>query len=333
MLSGSCPAVVIGTGSIGFRHLRVLNQGLSVPAFALPIRESRIPELEALGFPACRTLQEAVRRGATCAVIASDTGRHIADALNALSLDCHILVEKPLSASCEGLRDLEALARLKGRKVFVGCTLRFDRALLLFRERLAEIGTLHAVRIECQSYLPDWRPDRDYRSAYCARTGEGGVLLDLIHDIDYAVWLFGAPAGVFAKLANTGRLGIATEEMADLFWNTRHGAAVSIRLDYLSRRAHRVMRAYGDQGEIEWDGVAKTVTVTRAGQPSESVTLTQERDDIMTDQSRAFLAAISGGDPASLATLEQGGVAMAICDAARRSSASGCVESVQDWRK
>ncbi len=37
-----------------------------------------------------------------------------------------------------------------------------------------------------QSWLPDWRPDRDYRESYSARLDEGGVLRDLVHEIDYA---------------------------------------------------------------------------------------------------------------------------------------------------
>ncbi len=323
--------VVLGTGSIGFRHLRVLNHGLGISVAAIPVRPSRKLELQAQHFVVCETLEEAVARGATYAIIATDTGRHLADTCKALLLDCDVLVEKPLAASTSGLGQLAILAREKHRKVFVGCDLRFDRSLLLFRERLPEIGSLHAVRIECQSYLPEWRPNRDYRQAYCARPEEGGVLLDLVHEIDYAMWLFGAPSQVFARLVNTGRLGIHAEETADLYWQTPTGAALSIRLDYLSRRPHRCIRAYGEFGEMEWDGVAQTVTVTKAGEQPQSFAVAHERDQLISDQARAFLGTLKGGEPGTLTTLEQAAIVVSICDAARRSSDSGRMEAVQDW--
>ena len=111
------------------------------------------------------------------------------------------------------------------------------------RDLLPQIGAVHAVRVECQSYLPDWRPGSDYRESYSARADEGGVLRDLIHEIDYATWLFGWPVAVTARYGNTGRLGIAAEEWAELAWEAPADVEVSMRLDYLTRPPRRVMRA------------------------------------------------------------------------------------------
>jgi predicted dehydrogenase len=157
-------------------------------------------------------------------------------------------------------------------------------------------------------------------------------LLDLIHEIDYAVWLFGAPFRVFARLNNTGRLGIDSEETADLYWETLKGAGVSIRLDYVTRTTHRIMRAYGESGEIEWDGIGQSVSLRLTGRGPEQMDFRQDRDATMRDEDEAFLRAVSGGDPGTLATFEEGAVAVAICDAARRSSRSNAAEPVMDWR-
>jgi predicted dehydrogenase len=330
--SGKPIVAVLGTGSIGIRHLIVLRDSLRVPTVAIPIRANRTLELKSQGFTVWATLEEAVAKGVGLTIIATDTGRHLADTRTALSLNCNVLVEKPLAATTAGLGQLAALAREKRRRLFVACNLRFDRSLLLFRQRLPEVGSLHGVRIECQSYLPDWRPGHDYRQSYCARAVEGGVLLDLVHEIDYAVWLFGVPSRVFARLGNTGRLAIQSEETADLYWETPSTAGLAIRLDYLSRRTHRTIRAYGEFGEIEWDGVAQTVMLNLVGQRTEQLSSPHARDDIMADQATAFLRAVRGGDPGTLATLEEGAITISICDAARRSSASGRMEKLADWR-
>jgi predicted dehydrogenase len=300
---------------------------------AIPIRPERGSELQNTGFEVRSNLEGAVATGVNAVVIATDTSRHVSDIRSALELGCAVLVEKPLAANTSGLSQVARLIAAGAGPVYVACDLRFDSSLLHFRQRLPEIGTVQSVRIECQSYLPDWRPDRDYRQSYSARAGEGGVLLDLIHEIDYAVWLFGAPSRVFARLQNSGQLGIKSEEAADLYWDTPDAAAVSIRLDYLSRTTHRTMQAYGSSGEIVWDGVAQTVTLHMKDQSPQTEHFPQERDATMRDQDTAFLRAASGGDHGNLTTFEEGAVAVSICDAARLSSAIGRFEAVMDWRK
>jgi predicted dehydrogenase len=332
MNSPAPQVAVLGTGSIGLRHLRVLNEFLHVPAAAIPVRAGRKQELQEMGFGVCETLEEAVDRGAGLIVVATDTGRHIADAWKAVSLNCDVLVEKPLAPSTTRLAELASLAREKCRIIYVGCSLRFDRSLLSFRERLPEVGSLHSVRIECQSYLPDWRPERDYRHTYAARANEGGVLLDLVHEIDYATWLFGRPSGIFARLGNMGRLSIQAEETADLYWETPSGTHLSIRLDYVTRRPHRILRAYGEYGEIVWDGREQSVTLTMGSQEPNEEVLPQLRDEIIRDQAQAFLTGAAGGPTGTLATFEEGAAAVSICDTARRSSASGRIETVSNWR-
>lgn len=323
--------LVHGTGSIGSRHLRVLDRGLGVRTLALPARG---PRAAAAG-EACTIVESyaaAAAQGATAAVIATTTGRHLDDAHDALRAGLHLLVEKPLAASTAGIAALDRAARDGGRHVFVGCCLRFAAPLVRFRELLPHIGAVHHVRIECQSYLPDWRPGTDYRASYSARADEGGVLRDLIHEIDYAAWLFGWPAAVTARLGNTGALDIAAEEWAELDWQAPSAAAVSIHLDFLTRPARRVMRAHGEHGTVEVDLIEQRVVLALAGKPADAAHIPQDRDAMMAEQSRAFLAAVSGGTPGALATLDDGGRALAICDAARESARSGAAAPVRDWR-
>src|SRR5256885_6020468 len=89
---------VLGTGSIGTRHMQVLRE-IGVPVTAVPIRESRRTELEAQGWRCAPSLREAAQAGATAAVIATDTRRHAVDAEEALHLRLHVLIEKPPAPS------------------------------------------------------------------------------------------------------------------------------------------------------------------------------------------------------------------------------------------
>ena len=319
------PAVVavIGTGSIGGAHLRALSAVASARAVAVPVRRERLAELTRQGVPAAANVREAARQGATLGIIASDTGRHIADGLAALNAGLDLLVEKPLARDAQEAGALLRRAGELGRRLYVGCTLRFSDSLRTFREALPRLGRVHAVRIESQSYLPDWRPARAYRDSYSARAAEGGVLRDLIHEIDYAGWLFGWPAAVQASLRNLGRLGIEAEEIAELSWETPSGCLVSVCLDYLSRPRRRRMRAAGAEGALEWDGVAGTVTLEGLAGAADVTRTPQTRDQMLLAQDLEFLQACAGGADDELATGEDGVRALAVCDTARQASATG----------
>ena len=319
---------VLGTGSIGMRHLAVLSGIPGVRTLAVSMRPTRRQELTKKGFATAQDLEEAVRLGSALCLVATDTGRHAQDALAALDRGLDVLVEKPLATDAQEGRRVTARAQELRRKVFVGCVLRFSESLHAFRERLHELGPVHTVRIECQSYLPDWRPHRSYQQSYSARPDEGGVLRDLIHEIDYAGWLFGWPAAVHARLRNLGRLGIAAEELADVSWETSTGCLVSITLDYLSQPTRRRMRACGARGSLEWDGVAGRVTASLQGSSVTEQGFAQARDAMFLAQTAAFIEAAQGGGDSRLATGDDGVKALAVCDAARRSSASRREEPV-----
>jgi predicted dehydrogenase len=233
-----------------------------------------------------------------------------------------------MAPDAAGAREMARAAEDAGKGLWVGCDLRFQAALNRFRERLPDIGRVHAVRIECQSYLPDWRPGRPYRLSYSARADEGGVLRDLIHEIDYAGWLFGWPASVHAQLNNSGKLAIESEETADLLWSASGGIIVSIRLDYLTRPTRRHMTVCGERGILLWDGVRQSVMFQGADGAAEECTSTQTRDGMFTAQARAFLRCVAGEEDDRLASGLDGVRAIAVCDAARRADSAGRGELV-----
>lgn len=310
---------VLGTGSAGSHHLRALRAN-GVKAIAVPVRPERRPALNAEGLTTAADLAEAVRLGAAACVVATDTGRHESDAEAALALGLDVLIEKPLAVDADGARRVEIAARRCGCRAFVGCVMRFSKSLGVFREKLAQLGAVESAEVECRSYLPDWRPSRPYLDSYSARAGEGGVLRDLIHDIDYAGWIFGWPAALVGSVKNSGRLGIKADEEAQLAWTTPAGVRVNIRLDYLTRPTKRGITARGERGALSWDAEAQSVEFA-----GERTCYPQSREERFAAQIAAFL---STEPDERLAGLEDGVKALQICDAVRRSSASGRQEII-----
>lgn len=255
--------------------------------------------------------------GASACVIASETGRHAADAHAAFALGLDALIEKPLALDAAEARRIAKAAADTGRRAFVACVLRFSASMALFRARLPEVGAPHSVHAECRSYLPGWRPERDYKTGYSADAAQGGVLRDLVHEIDYCGWLFGFADDVSGSCANLGRLGIASEETAELRWRLPGGGAVTIGLDYLTRAPRRRLAVHGERGTLEWDAIAGTSTLTLPGKAPLVETAAEDVDARFRAQAEAFLGALDGRADERLASLEDGVRALAACDAAR----------------
>ena len=285
--------VVVGTGSAGSNHLKILNNLSEINPVAIPKRNQRLAELRDQGFRVARNLADSTLESAKFCIVASDTGQHLEDSVEAIDRNMSVLCEKPIAANSKDAAFLVRYSEQKSVNLFVGCLLRFSKSLDLFKGMLGEIGPVQSVRIECQSYLPEWRPERDYTASYSARKSEGGVLNDLIHEIDYAGWIFGWPVELTAFLRNSGHLGIQSEESADIYWLTQHGCSVSIRLDYLSRISRRVMSAYGELGNLKWDGILNQVTLHVQGKAPEKFRCPQTREEMLWDQDQAFLLSIT----------------------------------------
>ena len=116
------------------------------------------------------------------------------------------------------------------------------------------LGKLLHIRVECGSYLPDWRTNINYRKTVSAKKElGGGVLLELSHELDYIRHFFGPFKNVKSYLYNSGSLGLNVEESADLIFETISGVPAIVHLDFNSRSPRRYCIAQFSDGEMSWN--------------------------------------------------------------------------------
>ena len=321
-------ALLVGCGAIGRRHLRNLS-ALGVRdlfAFDLDPACARQAQEES-GARLCTTLEEGLALKPDVALICTPSHLHLASALASARAGCHLFIEKPLAHALDGLDVLEA--EVASRKVItlVGCNMRFHPGVVKAKALLAEgaIGRPQLARATASSYLPDWRPGRDYRRTYSARADEGGgAILDCIHEVDYLLDLFGTATQVVALAGTFGELGIEVEDAAEIAWTTRGGALVSLRADYLSRAYHRTLRIDGTDGVIDWDFQNPEVRVYRsAKQAWENLPLAKDGLERMyIEEMRHLLACIDGHERPSQG-LAEGRRALSLALSAKLSARTG----------
>jgi len=317
---------IVGLGSIGRRHLRLLRTMYPKMEITL-VRSGKgtdWPE-SLLAQRIVRTSKEALDAGAQAAIICSPASLHLEQAMDWVSADLPLLIEKPLSTNTSGLEQLAQLVRSSGVPTLIGYVLRYDLAAQYFQQQLAtdNYGVPLSVRIECGSFLPDWRPEQDYRqSASASKDLGGGVLLELSHELDYANWFFGPFDKVQAALQNSGTLEIDVEDGAELLLQTKTGLTVSIHLDFYSKTPKRHCRVQTTTGELVWDALKQAVCWTNASGQTTEKFFPQERDELFRRQLLHFFECVQGiSQP--MVPIDQGTQVMKMIDAARESHDSG----------
>jgi predicted dehydrogenase len=255
--------LVVGGGSIGRRHLQNLKLlGVDTLALVEPDRERQqavISECNVAGFA---ELEAGLNWRPDFVVLATPTHLHAKQALQIVQSDCPLFVEKPLTHTNESTGELAELVEKKKVISLVGCNMRFHPGPAQVKRLLDErkLGKILFARIHTGSYLPEWRPNDDYRANYAARaeTG-GGCILDCIHEIDLARWYLGEMQSVFCLADHLSALEIETEDVAVLVCRHVSRAISEIHLDYVQRTYERGCQIVGETGTIFWDFNAKSV--------------------------------------------------------------------------
>ncbi|MBL79389.1 MAG: hypothetical protein CMH70_05100 [Nitrosomonadaceae bacterium] len=318
---------IVGLGSIGCRHLRLLKE-LNPDLYIVLVRSGKgqpWPEEEAMASLTVSSLDQALSIGIQAAIIATPAPFHISAAMKLAKAGIHLLIEKPLSDSLVAVNELLECAKTSRITVLVGYVLRHDPAAKKFKEWLRNdrIGRLINIGIECDSYLPDWRPNQDYRNTVSALPElGGGVLLELSHELDYLHWFFGKPSQVQALLSNSGTLDIKVEDQADILFIDREKRPISMHLGFNRRQPVRSCKVLTTEGVLKWYVIEKQVI----WEPKDGEPVVEkfefDRDYIYRVQMLHFFSCIENGERPSV-TLHDGAEVMFLVDAIKRANDCG----------
>lgn len=326
--------LVVGCGSIGRRH--AANAAVLAET---AVADTHAPAAEACaretGATAIERIEDAYAWKPDGVVVATPHRSHLAIARQAIAAGAHVLIEKPLSHTLEGVADFLDAADRAGRRAYVVCNMRFHPGPAALKQALHRIGTPLFARAHVGNYLPAMRPGRDYRELYAARRSEGGgVVLDAVHEIDYLTWLFGPAASATCRASRLSDLDLDVEDHALIA--LRHGSGVesSAELDYLRARKSRGCEIIGSRGVLHWHSDGKdpercTVRYFAANaqdwEPVAEVSAVDTAEPYRALM-RAFVREIDEPGTTAIATAREGAAVLCTALRALESSASGSGE-------
>jgi predicted dehydrogenase len=277
-----------GLGSIGCRHLINITNvskelGIALEIHALrstdkPLNEGIHARIDKVMFDVTQLDSDY-----DIAFITNPTGYHFKAITDMLGRSKHMFIEKPLFDSTD--YQVEELAWRAGSVYYVAAPLRYTGVVKALKG-IVEEESIYSVRAICSSYLPDWRPNIDYRTVYSAKRSEGGgVRTDLIHEWDYITHLFGFPEQLHCLSGTFSELEIDSEDVA-IYIAAYKDKLVEVHLDYFGRVPQRKIELFTREGTITADFISKCIHYS---DNRSTIDLTRNVQDMYVEEMRHFL--------------------------------------------
>ncbi|MGV9253353.1 Gfo/Idh/MocA family protein [Streptomyces sp. NPDC003697] len=236
MTTGSLRAGLVGLGSMGRHHARVLS-GLDGVDFVGAVDPMGDKHGAAHGAPVLSTVEELIDLGVDYAVVACPTALHEEVGLALAEAGVCALIEKPVADTVEGARRLVEAFESRGLVAGVGHIERCNPALRSLRARLeaGELGDVFQVVTRRQGPFPH-------------RIADVGVVKDLAtHDIDLTGWVTGRQY-VSIAAHTVSKSGREHEDMVSAVGRLDDGTMVNHLVNWLSPLKERFTSVTGERG-------------------------------------------------------------------------------------
>ena len=312
--------VVVGVGSIGRRHARLLSgrDDLDVEICEPDESSLKIARKELGDLRNHSAFEKVLEHPPEMVVIATPQTLHKEQTIAALQAGCHVLCEKPMSDKLENARAMHAAALSAKTILNIGFQNHFHPAFIRIKSMIEEgiLGTVLYAHFHVGTY---WtlvnslsRHQRDL---------EGALFFDYAHQPDLFHWFFGKrPKGIYVTGIQGGELELSSNpNVMDILCDYEDAFLTSIHLNFIQHPARSACEVIGDQKWLYYDMNSETIRLDDSSDETESTEeYPFERDEMYRLEHQAFFDAAKGErkpeSPSSEAI-----VSMEIIDAGLRS--------------
>ncbi len=280
----------VGIGSIAKRHIRNLKEIADEKGFELQVDAVRRNIADRLSDIACiyGSVDE-LPNDYDAIYITNPTEFHVKTLIQASEKSKNFFIEKPL-ISVKRLDSVKDFKEDSETLYYIACPLRYTNVIQYLKEY---VGTHRIIGARCisSSYLPEWRPGKDYRDTYSAHKDlGGGVSIDLIHEWDYLKFLFGTPQNVIYKSGKKSNLEMDCEDTA-LYIAEYEDKFVELHLDYFGRKTIREVMLFTPDDTVVGNLVNSQITFLKSG---EVIDFGEQRNDYQKKELFHFLDLMVG---------------------------------------
>lgn len=251
--------IIFGFGSIGRKHSEILLKNYRHDLYLFRSKKECV--INELGIKELHSWNEVKAIHANVAFITNPTFLHIETALKCASLGMHLFIEKPLSDNLNGINALNSLCRKNKLTCYTAYCLRFHPVINKIRELLKNKRIYHA-KITCSSDLCDWRKNKQFQKCYSRyKKMGGGVILDLSHELDYILYLFGNIKEINGVYHKASDVTVDSEDIADMILTMDKAFYINLHINFLSKLVKREIIIDFKGGYIYGDLINNSVQI------------------------------------------------------------------------
>lgn len=286
--------LVVGTGSIGERHVRCFQAtGRAEVAICEPLESRRRAVQERYQLPrAYESLEHAMGDAFDAAVICTPASLHIQQACELASQGFDLLIEKPLSTSLEQIDQLQSILAQQQRKAAVAYVLRSHPILVAMRDAIdsGRFGRPVQAVVTSGQHFPTYRPA--YREIYYRdrATGGGAIQDALTHLLNAGEFLLGPIDRVIGDAAHQVLADVTVEDTAHVL--ARHGRLLaSYAMNQYQAPNETTFTVVCERGTVRFEGhLAQWSWMTEPGNAWHvEPPFAGDRDRLFVIQAEAFL--------------------------------------------
>ncbi|MFN8621716.1 MAG: Gfo/Idh/MocA family oxidoreductase [Chloroflexota bacterium] len=291
---------VVGAGFMGGTHAAAwASLGVPVTVFAPDAAHARVAA-EPAGADIATSLGQLLAT-VDLVDICTPTDTHPAVARAAAAAGRHVLVEKPLALDADAAAGIVEACHAAGVRLFVAHVLRYVPEYAAARSAVmaGEIGDPAVLRLKRAAF----RPQKPAGHWLFDPARSGGMAFDLlIHDIDFARWVAGDVARVFAWSAGIER---PDRPLDHAFLTLTHASGAITQITgswaYGPPTFRTAMEIAGSRGLIAYDSERAQPLLPflharpDSGQGAVGISRSLALDDPFTEQLRDVLRAIRDG--------------------------------------
>jgi predicted dehydrogenase len=312
--------VVVGAGSIGKRHIRLLRERKGVQVEVVEPNPDVVASLQ--GEFGALLIHDSfeVMLGTHPDIVwlASPTALHAVQSIAALNAGAHVFCEKPMAYTVEEARNVGDVVARSSTIFNVGFYLHFSTGMLLLKKMIGQgdLGNLLHIRAHVGSYITLVNSISRYQTRH-----PGTLFFDYSHQPDLFYWLTKKmPTALQVHGFRAEAMQLTAEpNVADVICEYDSHLIAHIHLNYIQMPERHTYEVIGGEGWAFLNFNEGLLLIgNRRQQTVQTQRFNQDRDDIFRAEHNAFFEAVDGKRPPETSAAD-GVISTMICAAALES--------------
>ncbi len=259
--------VVIGLGSMGKRRIRLLNQYIveekvdkeEWEIIGVDSKNERRAECEeSFRIKTFSSVEEAIENSQLDSAIVSTSPISHADIIQfCLENGLHVFTE--LNLIDKGYTENLALAKERGKVLFLSATFIYRKEIEYMKKRTREVSFRGMYQYHIGQYLPDWHPWESYKDFFIGKKETNGCREIFAVELPWLIDTFGEIKSYQSIHKKMTSLDIDYDDCYQLILEHESGTTGCLIVDLVIPEMSRKFKMWQENFCISWDGAPDTL--------------------------------------------------------------------------